>query len=213
MKKLDYGIYDADNHYYEPDDCFTRHIESRFKDRTVWVDRKDDGPARMYVGKERCNFFSVAVGDHVGPPGIMKAFLKGDTDEGGNVNIEPIDAKAIPEFVDRTARLSKMDEQGVEACLMLPTAGVGIEPQLREDPELLFASLRSFNRWVEQDWGYGDDGRIYGAPVLSLADLDQALVELDRVTEAGARFIILTCGPVGGRSPADPYFDRFWARC
>ena len=31
--QLPYAIYDADNHYYEPDDCFTRHIEARFKDR------------------------------------------------------------------------------------------------------------------------------------------------------------------------------------
>ena len=213
MSKLDYGIYDADNHYYESDDCYTRHIESRFKDKTVWVDRKDDGPARMYVGKDRCNFFSVAVGDHIGPPGIMKAFLKGETEEGGNVNLEPIDAKSIPEFIEKGARLVKMDEQGVDACLMLPTAGVGVEPQLRRDPELLFASLRAFNRWVEEDWGYGKDGRIYGAPVLSLVDLDMALVELDRVIEAGARFIVLTCGPVEGRSPGDPHFDPFWARC
>jgi hypothetical protein len=29
MIPLGYRIYDADNHYYEPDDCFTRHIESR----------------------------------------------------------------------------------------------------------------------------------------------------------------------------------------
>jgi hypothetical protein len=25
---LGYNVIDADSHYYEPDDCFTRHIES-----------------------------------------------------------------------------------------------------------------------------------------------------------------------------------------
>jgi hypothetical protein len=25
----DYKIFDADSHYYEPDDCFTRHMEKR----------------------------------------------------------------------------------------------------------------------------------------------------------------------------------------
>ena len=44
MTALPYRIYDADNHYYEPDDCFTRHIESRFRARTVWIDRSRPGP-------------------------------------------------------------------------------------------------------------------------------------------------------------------------
>ena len=39
MATLDYALFDADTHYYEPDDCFTRHIEARFKERTVWIDR------------------------------------------------------------------------------------------------------------------------------------------------------------------------------
>jgi predicted TIM-barrel fold metal-dependent hydrolase len=212
---LDYGIYDADNHYYEPDDCFTRHIESRFKERTVWIDRRGAGPGRMYVGSERCQFFSVGAGDSVGPPGVMKEFLRGTSDTGGSPSLNPIDALSVPEFVSRDARLAVMDRQGVEACLILPTTGVGVEPQLREPQhrEALYPSVRSFNRWLEEDWGYGRDGRIYGAPLLSLVDLPQALAELERVLSLGARFAVVTAGPIDGRSPGEPVFDPFWARC
>jgi len=214
MYPLSYRIHDADNHYYEPDDCFTRHIESRFRRQTVWLDRQGEGPARMYVGDQRCHFFSVGAGDSVGPPGIMKAFLRGEDDAGGSPSLSPINALAVPEFVSRRARLAKMDEQNVESCLMLPTTGVGIEPQLRETPEVLYPSVRAFNRWLEEDWGYGSDGRVYGAPLLSLFDLPQALVELERVLAAGARFIVITAGPPApGRSPAEPHYDPFWARC
>ena len=213
MSALPYRIFDADTHYYEPDDCFTRHIETRFKQRTVWIDRSAAGAGRMYVGAERCHFFSVGAGDSVGPPGIMKAFLRGETEEGGSPSLSPINALAVPEFVERKARLATMDAQDVEACLILPTTGVGVETQLRETPDVLYPSLRAFNRWLEEDWGFGADGRIYGAPLLSLFDLDGALVELDRLLAAGARFGILTAGPVAGRSPADPHFDPFWARC
>jgi predicted TIM-barrel fold metal-dependent hydrolase len=167
----------------------------------------------MYVGDQRCQFFSVGAGDSVGAPGVMKAFLRGVSDEGGSPSLSPINALAVPEFVERKARLAKLDEQGVEACLMLPTTGVGIEPQLRETPEILYPSLRAFNRWLEEDWGYGDDGRIYGAALLSLFDLAEALRELERLLARGARFAVLTAGPYDGRSPADPYFDPFWARC
>lgn len=210
---LRYRINDADNHYYEPDNCFTRHIESRYKDQTVWIDRRGSGPSRMYIGSERCHFFSVGAGDSVGPPGIMKAFLRGDSDDGGSPSLSPINALGVPEFVDKTARLAKMDAQSVDACLMLPTTGVGVEPQLRETPEVLYPSIRAFNRWLEEDWGYGTDGRIYGAPLLSLFDQPEAITELERLLAAGARFVVITAGPVAGRSPADPSFDPFWARC
>jgi predicted TIM-barrel fold metal-dependent hydrolase len=213
MATLDYRIFDADTHYYEPDDCFTRHIEARFKERTVWIDRSGNGPGRMYIGKERCHFFSVGAGDSIGPPGIMKAFLRGESEDGGSPSLSPINALAVPEFVDRAARLATMDAQNVESCLILPTAGVGVETQLRETPDVLYPSLRAYNRWLEDDWGFGTDRRLYGAPLLSLFDLDAALAELERVLAAGARFAILTAGPVAGRSPADPHFDPFWARC
>lgn len=215
MSQLDYAIYDADNHYYEPDDCFSRHIEAQYAKRTVWVDRRTSGPARVYVGNERCNFFSVGVGDSVGPPGIMKEFLRGTSDAGGSPSLNAINALEVREFVDRSARLAKMDEQNVEACLILPTAGVGVEAQLRKPQhrEVLYPTLRAFNRWLDEDWGYGDDGRVYGAPLNSLADLDEAIRELDRLLGKGARFMVVTAGPIDGRSPGDPYFDPFWARC
>ncbi len=216
MKKLDYRINDADNHYYEPDDCFSRHIESALRDRTMWIDRSGGpGPGRMYIGDERCEFFSVGAGDSVGGPGIMKDFLRGVSDEGGSPSLNPINGLSVPEFVDKKVRLAKMDEQDIEACLMLPTTGVGIEPQLREPKhrDALYPSIRAFNRWLEEDWGYGGDGRIYGAPLISLVDLDEALTELDRLIGLGARFVVLTAGPIDGKSPGHPDFDRFWARC
>jgi predicted TIM-barrel fold metal-dependent hydrolase len=214
MTALGYRLCDADEHYYEPDDCFTRHIERALRERTVRVERNGPGPGRMWVGAERCHFFSVGVGDNVGAPGAMKAFLRGESEQGGNPSLSPIDGLAVPEFVDRRARLATMDAQGVEACLMLPTAGVGVEPQLRQPRhrEALYPSLRAFNRWLEEDWGYGADGRIFGAPLLSLADVGEAVAELDRLVARGARFVVVTCGPVDGRSPGDPHFDPFWAR-
>jgi predicted TIM-barrel fold metal-dependent hydrolase len=106
-----------------------------------------------------------------------------------------------------------MDAQGVEAAIMLPTLGVGVAHELRHDPPALFANLRAFNRWLEEDWGFGNRGRIYSLPMLSLVDIDLAVAELERVLAEGARSVNLTPGPVNGHSPADPLFDPFWARC
>jgi len=37
-----FGIFDADNHYYEPRDAFTRHLDPRFAERAVKVVKYPD---------------------------------------------------------------------------------------------------------------------------------------------------------------------------
>ena len=208
---LDYQLIDADGHYYEPDDCFSRHIEAKFKDRTITVTRGEDGLGRIFT-RGRRTFMSVMPGDYASAPGALQGLFVGSQNEGFS-HREVINARDFPEFTSKSARLARLDAQGVEATILLPTLGVAVEYDLRDDVELSYASLRAFNRWLEQDWGYGDDGRIFAVPMLSLLDIDQAVLELERVIAAGARMVHLCTGPIAGRSPADPHFDPFWARC
>ena len=60
------------------------------------------------------------------------------------VSGETVSAATFPESTDSNVRLRKMNEQGVEAALMLPTLGVGIAHELRHEPQALFANLRAF---------------------------------------------------------------------
>jgi predicted TIM-barrel fold metal-dependent hydrolase len=208
---MDYRLIDADGHYYEPDDCFCRHIEPRLKSATVRVDRKKDGLGRVYIGDKR-TFMSVMPGDYASAPGAKLGLFAG-TQEDGFAHKDVINARDYPAFTDKKARLSFLDEQDIEASIMLPTLAVAVEEDMAHDVELTYASLGAFNRWLEEDWGFGADGRIFGVPVLSLLDLDRALVELDRLLQRGARLVHLRPGPVGNNSPAHPMFDRFWATC
>lgn len=213
MSTIDYPLIDFDAHYYEPDDCYTRHIEKKFKSRTIRPDRSaDDGLGRMMLAQERLRFTSVIQNDFVGGPGMMKAFFKGETEEGGAVNLNPICPREHPFMMQKQARLALMDEQNIKASVMLPTLGVTVQHHLSHYPELEYPSLRAFNRWVEDDWGYGADGRLFAAACLSLNQRDQACIELDRLIHQGIKIIHLPCGPVRGMSPADSYFDPFWAR-
>lgn len=208
---MDYQLIDADGHYYEPDDCFTRHIDPRFRDATVRVDRGGDGLGRIHLGQgERRMFMSVMPGDYASAPGALQGLFAGEVAD-GFTHREVINARDHPEFTDRTARLALMDRQGVQATIMLPTLGVAVEQDMVDDPDLTYASLQAFNRWLEEDWGYGADGRIFGVPLLSLLDVDRALAELHRVADLGARLVHLRPGPAGGNSPAHPMFDPFWA--
>jgi predicted TIM-barrel fold metal-dependent hydrolase len=208
---VEFRLIDADGHYYEPDDCFSRHIEAKYRDATINVRRGTDGLGRIFLGENR-TFMSVMPGDYASAPGALQGLFVGGVDEGFD-HREVINARDYPAFTDRAARTALLDEQGVEATILLPTLGVAVEYDLRHDVDLTYASLRAFNRWLEEDWGYGSDGRIFAVPMLSLLDIEQAVRELDRVLAAGARLVHLCTGPVAGRSPADPQFDPFWARC
>ena len=204
-------LVDADNHYYEPYDCFTRHIEPEFRDRTIHVVSTGDGLGRIHLGDDRLRFMSVMPGDFASAPGALQGLFEGAVDD-GFTHVDVVRAADHPEFIDRAARLRLMDEQRVQAAIMLPTLGVVVEHEMRHDVPLTYASLRAFNRWLDEDWGFAYQDRIFAVPLLSLLDLDKAILELDRVLAAGARMIHLRPGPAFGRSPADPYFDPFWAR-
>jgi predicted TIM-barrel fold metal-dependent hydrolase len=209
----DYKYIDFDSHYYEPDDCFSRHIESKFKQRTIRCDRSSsDGMGRMLIEDERLAFTSVIQNDFVGAPGIMKAFFKGENEDGGAVNLKPICPRDFPYMMHKNPRLQLMDTQSIQACVMLPTLGVTVQHHLSKHAEIEYPTLRAFNRWVEEEWGFGSDKRIYAAACLTLNHLDSAVKELERLIKTGVKLIHLPCGPVNGRSPADPYFDRFWAK-
>ncbi len=129
------------------------------------------------------------------------------------VRMQPIQ----PEYRDRTARLGRMEEQGVEFSWLIPSLGLGIEEMLTDDPPTLHGVFEAYNRWLDDDWGYDRDGRIQTAPMISLVDPAAAEVELERVLDLGARMICMRPAPVGvrgvPRSLGDPAHDRVWARC
>jgi predicted TIM-barrel fold metal-dependent hydrolase len=78
------------------------------------------------------------------------------------------------------------------------------------------AAFTAFNEWLDDDWGYAHEGRLFGTPYLCLMDLDLAVAELELVLSRGARVICMRPGPVhtaaGSTSPFTEDFDPFWAR-
>jgi predicted TIM-barrel fold metal-dependent hydrolase len=204
---LGYGLFDADNHYYEKEDAFLRHVDPRIAHRAPrWV-QMDNGARRLIFG-DRMNRFVGA--DHtfsmVGRPGGLKQGLAGVVSQSRS-DLEPVRA----EFQERDARLARMNEQGLEASLFFPTFAVSVEALLIDDVEATYANLHAFNQWLDEDWGFNFQDRIYAVPLVSLLDPFRAVDELDFVVSLGARAIQLRSGPIVGRSPADPIYDRFWA--
>ena len=217
MDTVDFPIFDADNHYYEATDAFTRHLDPAMRKRTMqWAEV--DGKTRLLVGGKVNRFIPNPTFAAVSRPGVLADYFRAKEGVGdmraGLGELDPIETR--PEYRDREARLAVMDSQGMESTIMLPTLGVGMETALEHDPEALMAAFSAFNRWLLEDWGFNHQDRIYGAPYLPLVDPDKAVAELDFVLANGARVVLMRPGPVavpGGRTtPGDTRHDAFWAR-
>jgi len=213
---LGFQAFDADNHYYEAEDAFTRHIDPRMARRAMqWADV--NGRRTLLVGGKVNRFIPNPTFDPVAKPGCLDEYFRGRNPEGKNIRevfgeLEPIN----PAYRRRDARLALMDTQGLEACFMFPTLGVGMEESLVHDPEALVAAFRAFNRWMDEDWGFAYEGRLFAAPYITLVDVDAAVAELEWALSRDARAIVMRAAPVvtpsGGTSPADRRFDPFWSR-
>jgi predicted TIM-barrel fold metal-dependent hydrolase len=211
---VDYTTFDADNHYYEATDAYTRHIDPKMAKRAMqWAEI--NGRQRLLVGGKVNRFIPNPLFDPVAKPGSLDEYFRGRNPSAKDMralfgDLEPI----RPEYRDRDARLAVMDAQGLDGCFLFPTLGVGMEESLADDPEALVAAFSAFNRWLEDDWGYAYQERIFAAPMITLIDVEAAVAELTRVLHADARIICVKGGPAhmpsGLISPADRRFDPFW---
>lgn len=219
MADLGFRAFDADNHYYEAEDAFTRHIDKSMAKRCMqWADV--DGKRRLLVGGKINKFIPNPTFDPIAHPGALEDYFRGRNTEGLDLktmfgDLDPMEAH--PEYRDRAARVALLDAQDMDGALLFPTLGVGMQEALKHDVPAMHAAFEAFNRWLDDDWGLDDgDGRLYAAPMLSLSDPDLAVAELDRVLEAGARIVVMIPGPIptgnGYVSPGHPHYDPFWAR-
>lgn len=217
MGDLNYPAIDVDNHYYEPLDAFTRHLDKRFRRRGVQM--LHNGRHTQAVIGDRVNrFVPNPTFDPIIVPGCLDLLFRGEIPDGVDpaslMKVEPLEKH--PEYQNREARIAVMDTQGIETAFMLPTFACGVEEALKHDLDATMASLHAFNLWLDEDWGFDrPDRRIIAAPMVSLADPAAALQEVEFVLGRGAKLVLVRPAPVPGvvkpRSLGDPVHDPVWA--
>jgi predicted TIM-barrel fold metal-dependent hydrolase len=201
--ELAYRMFDADNHLYEASDAFTRHLPEHRRRDFYWV-TNERGHRLIVVGNR--------VWDYIVNPTFDPVAVAGALDRR---KVEPLADR--PEYRDPVKRVARFDEQGIEASLMFPTLASGLTEIVGDNLSLLSDLTWSFNRWLEDDWGFAFEHRIFATPLFTLSDVDQSVAMLEWALERGCRAIMVSGGPVrtplGWTSPADAMFDPLWARC
>jgi len=214
-EQLDYRPFDADNHYYEALDAFTRHVPEQMQPRIVqWVDI--GGRKHHLVGGVLARAVANPTWDPIAKPGALRPYFEGNPER-----ISPLemlkDREPLPaHYLDPLERAKVIDQQGLAGVWLFPTLGVLYEELIKTDVEAVVTMMQAFNRWLHDDWSYNHDNTIFAAPYIALGDVAAATAEVDKVLGLGASVLVMRPAPVttaeGVFSPFHKRFDPFWAR-
>jgi predicted TIM-barrel fold metal-dependent hydrolase len=209
--QLDFKIFDADNHYYELEDAFTRFGDEKVRRYVRWM---QDGRRRhIMFGNRLSTGVPNPTFNPIAKPGAFHDTLK-RLEVGGRATSETYgELEPLPaEYRDRDLRMVRLHDQGVERVFLFPTLGQCVEHLMYDDVDMMYRIFRSFNLWLDDQWGFNYLDCLYAPPIIPMLDVEKACDELEFVQGRGARIICLRPGPLYGRSPADSCFDPFWAR-
>ena len=214
-RTLDYPVFDADNHMYEPREAFTKFLPKEFEGLIDYVDVK--GRTKIVVKGNISNYIPNPTFDVVAAPGAQEDYFRNGNPDGLSYRElmgDPI--RCWPAFREPAPRLELMDEQGVDRTLMFPTLASLLEVRLGDDPVTTHAVIHSLNQWMHETWTFNYQDRIFATPIINFSIVDQALAEVDYVLERGAKCVLVRPGPTAGfggtRSPALPEYDAVWKR-
>jgi predicted TIM-barrel fold metal-dependent hydrolase len=215
MGKLDFPVFDADNHMYETEEAFTRHLPSRYQGLFKYV--QVDGRTKIAVDNLISDYIPNPTFEVVARPGAFAEYFAGNNPEGKSLREfagKPIHASDA--FRSAAPRLALLDELGLDAALIFPTLASLLEVRLTDDPELTCTVIHAFNEWIHDEWTFNYEGRIFATPIVNPCVPERGVAELDWLLERGAKVVLMRPAPVAGYrgtlSPFLPQFDPFWAR-
>ena len=216
MTELDFRPFDGDNHYYEAPDAFTRHVPKAMQARCVqWAEI--DGRKHHLVGGKLARAVSNPTWNPIAKPGAIADYLRGNPEKKDPKDLLT-EREPLPDYyMDRDARVAKLEEQGLCGIWLFPTLGVLYEELLKHDTEAVKTLFHAFNRWLEEDWGCNYRDKIFSAPYIPLCDVSFACEELEWALAQDARVVCIRPAAVftpdeGPLSPSNPKFDPFWSR-
>jgi predicted TIM-barrel fold metal-dependent hydrolase len=221
-RKLDFPVFDADNHMYETTDAFTKYLPSQYNGLVKYV--QVNGRTKIALRNVISEYIPNPTFSKVAPPGAQELEFqlknpharKRAPKEGDKVRTAPPRyIESPPAYFNPADRLVLMNELGLDRAMMWPTLASLLEERLADDAEATHAVVHALNEWMYEHWTYDYENRIFPTPVITLPIIDAAIAEFERVVERGARAVLIRPAPVPAangtrRSFALPEFDPFW---
>jgi predicted TIM-barrel fold metal-dependent hydrolase len=201
----DLFVVDADSHWSEPADLFTKRAPDRYRDRVPRVEEVDGQPMWVFDGHVVGRFSAAGV---IGRDGrkesAHKALFEWTTDD---VHVGAYDPKV---------RLGVLDECGIDAQIIFPsTIGLGGQDLgLADDPALTRLAVEIYNdamAEIQEESG----NRLLPLPLMPAWDVDACVAEAKRTFALGARGVNMTSDPqdLGAPDLANRAWDPLWETC
>ena len=214
-RELPYPVFDADNHFYEPEEALTQVPAGPPQERHRL--RRGPRPHQDHGAQPVSDYIPNPTFEVVARPGAQEEYFRHGSGGKSYREVMGKPMKSIPAFRDPAARLEVMDELGLDYALMFPTLASLVEERMKDDPELIHDVIHALNQWMYETWQFDYEGRIFSTPVITLPIVDRALEELEWCLERGASTVLVRPAPVPGyrgtRSFGLEEFDPFWQAC
>src|SRR3954464_6782839 len=123
-------VIDADNHFYETRDAFTKFLPDAYKGAIKYVEV--NGRTKIAIRGQISDYIPNPTFDVVARPGAQEEYFRNGNPEGKSYRDivgEPM--RAIAAFREPGPRLEVMDELGVDQTLMFPTLASLLEERMR----------------------------------------------------------------------------------
>jgi len=204
---LDNGtlVVDADSHFTEPPDLFTRVAPAEFLDRVPRVEQVDGVPHWVFDGHVLTQATMACV--------IGRNGQKASADLGLNQWV--IDDIHVGAY-DPAVRLKVLDECGIDAQVIFPsTIGLGGQDLgMIDDAVLCKLVIELYNDQMAEIQAESGN-RLLPMPLMPAWDVDTCIAEAKRVAALGARGVNMTSDPqdLGAPDLANRAWDPFWETC
>ncbi len=196
MAKNGFNVLDSDMHIMEPPDLWQRYIDPAFRDLAP-------------IGRTSDNVRDLGISFPAPNPEARRT--SGTPHRGHNYERN----QAL--YKDHAARgwapdvqLEAMDTEGIDVAVLFPSRGLSVLTQPNMDPPFAAAVARGYNDWLH-DFCSGGPDRLFGAGMLSVYDIQDAVAETRRaVRELGFRAMFVRSNIVNGKPWHDPYYEPLW---
>ena len=202
MLNNDTLVIDADSHWSEPPDLFTKLAPPEYKDRVPRVEEVDGQKMWVFDGHPVGRFSAAGVIDRDGRK------------ESSDLALNHWDHEKVHVGAwDPDVRLEVLDDCGIDAQVIFPsTIGLGGQDLgLVDDPALCRLAIEIYNdRMAEIQAGSND--RLLPMPLMPAWDIDLCVAEAERVAALGMRGVNMTSDPqdLGAPDLASRAWDPFW---
>jgi predicted TIM-barrel fold metal-dependent hydrolase len=196
MAKNGFKVFDSDMHIMEPPDLWERYMTAEFR---------SSAPR----GRTSENVRDLGMIFPNEPPNAQRT--AGTPHRGRNFN------KNQDLYRDHAQRgwsaevqLEAMDTEGIDVAVLFPTRALGVLTYPDQEPRFAAALARAYNDWLH-DFCTANPNRLFGAGMISVYDINDAVEETRRVVEEfGFRSVFLRSNIVNGKSWHDPYYEPLW---